>query len=173
MTEAVKRNIKPVLFAVAAIVGAIMIFASGGNGNNAESDNTTESIGLEEYATELEEKLMYIIESIEGAGEARVMISFESSFERVYAGNVRSEESGIQPSGTNTAKTTEKQIVLAGHGTSGEAPILLKEICPKVKGVAVVCAGADNENVVARIKETVAVLFGISDYKVFVTKGTE
>ena len=170
MKEVLQRNIKPILLLLAAAVGVIMICFSG----KSEKDKATESgpygSELESYAEMLEEKLVTIVESIDGAGDAVVMITFESSFEKVYANNARVEENG-NAVGENFGKTSEKEIVLAGSGTSGEQPVLLKERCPEVKGVVVVCDGAENENTRRKIKEAASALFGISEFNVYVTQG--
>ena len=54
-----------------------------------------------------------------------------------------------------------------------EAPVLLKELCPRVKGVLVVCEGGNSESVCVDIKNAVTSLFGISETKVCVTAGIE
>ncbi|MBR5308931.1 MAG: hypothetical protein IKU43_09175 [Clostridia bacterium] len=169
MKEFIKQNARAVILILAVLVGIMIILLS--DKEEADTEATLTKGDLELYADELEGKLVSVIEGICGAESASVMITFESSFEKVYAGNIRQEENGIPVSGTGTSKTTEKQIVLAGLGTSGEKPILLKEICPRVKGVAVVCKGAGDGEVERKIKEAISVLFGIADYKVYVTEG--
>lgn len=165
MKEIIQRNLKPILLILAAVVGVLIIcFSDGG-----EDTNKTDSYGnlteLELYAESLEKRLEAVVEAIDGAGDAKVMITLESSFEKIYANNARLEEKGGE-----AGKTTEKEIVLAGTGASIEEPILLKEMCPKVKGVVVVCSGAGESNVERKIKDAAIALFGVSELKVYVTK---
>ena len=68
-------------------------------------------------------------------------------------------------------KNTEKEIALAGSKSGGEEPVLLKSLCPKVKGVMVVCNGAESERVVKSIKSAVSILLGIKETKVSVVAG--
>ena len=168
MKELFNRNIKTILLVAAVVVGVLIICFSDGSDikNSNKSENVTE---LEQYADNLEKRLTSVIGEIEGAGKTKVMITFESSFEKVYANNARLEENGNADN--SLGKSTEKEIVLAGRGTSGETPVLLKELCPKVKGVVVVCEGARDINVESKIKEAITSLFGISELKVCVTKG--
>ena len=169
MKELFKNNTKIILLVIVAVIGVMIICFSDSlkTNSNSAGKNPTE---LEQYTENLEERLTSVIRGIDGAGETKVMITFESTFEKVYANNARLEESGSGEN-SNLGKSSEKEIVLAGRGTSGEAPVLLKELCPKVKGVVVVCEGAKNANVEAKIKEAVTSLFGISELKVCVTKG--
>ncbi len=167
--EVLTGSLKPFLMVLAIAVGIILIFFADKEESGAVSQNTA-ACELEKYTESLEVRLSEIISEIKGAGKSQVMITFESSFEKVYANNAKVEESGAE-NFERTDKISEKQIVLAGSGSNGETPILLKEMCPKVKGVAVVCEGADNSSVERQIKETVASLFGISENKICVTHG--
>lgn len=165
MKEIIQRNLKPLLL-VAAVVAGILIICFSDSSDNTEKTNSYGNLTeLEMYAESLEKRLVQIVEAIDGAGDAEVMITLESSFEKIYANNARLEEKGGE-----AGKTTEKEIVLAGTGASIEEPILLKEMCPKVKGVVVVCNGAGKHNVERKIKDAAIALFGISELKVYVTK---
>lgn len=138
-----------------------------------KTENEDESYGeneLYEYVNGLESRLEAIISEIFGAGNARVMITLESSFENVYASNARLAEDASGTSGDST-KNTEREIALVGSRTGEEEPVLLKSLCPKIKGVMVVCQGAENEYVVKHIREAVSVLFGISEARVSVICG--
>ncbi|MBQ4604094.1 MAG: stage III sporulation protein AG, partial [Clostridia bacterium] len=55
-------------------------------------------------------------------------------------------------------------------GDSGERGIVVRVAEPKIRGVAVVCKGADSETVRSRIVETVTALLDISSARVSVAK---
>ena len=168
--EKIAQNIKPILLLFAVAFGVLLIAVSPDSRNGEETENKNNLAALDVYTKDIERRLEEIIGAIEGAGKTKVMVSFESSFESVYANNAKLEEntSGNTPV---SAKSTEKQIVLAGDRANGETPILLKELCPRVKGVVVVCSGGDNYNVIKSIKEAVSSLFSIPETKVCVTAG--
>ena len=165
MKEIIQRNIKPILLILAAVGGVLLIFFSESGESADKADLHGNLTELELYAESLEKRLEAVVEAIDGAGDAKVMITLESSFEKIYANNARLEEKGAE-----AGKTTEKEIVLAGTGGSVEEPILLKEMCPKVKGVVVVCSGAGESNIQRRIKDAAITLFGVSELKVYVAK---
>jgi len=170
MNDILKKYSKPIILACAIAAGLILIFFSDEILKD-DSEKICENVSeLERYGASLEEKLARTIEKIDGAGSVRVMISFESSFEKVYASNARLEENGI-PTDGGFDKTTEKQLVLAGSGTAGESPILIKEMCPKVRGIVVVYDGRYDKETENKIRQAVVSLFGISELRVCITKG--
>lgn len=168
--EKIKRYAKPVALFLVLILGIVLITVPSGK----DSEQDPEVIGgyskLGDYTRDCEMRLEEIISGISGAGKTKVMITFESSFENVYANNAKIEETGSESVST-LAKTSEKEIVLAGDRSGAETPVLLKELCPRVKGVLVVCEGGSSDAVSRSIKQAVASLFGISDGKVFVSSG--
>ncbi len=169
MKELIVKNLKPILLIAAIIMGVLLIYISDSGTAGHEKEIEGAYSELELYGDTLEKKLERIVEEIEGAGNATVMITFESSFEKVYANNARVEES-MTDADASKGKTTEKQIVLAGAGTSGESPVLLKELCPRVEGVVVVCSGTKEMDIERKIKDAAVSLFGISELKVYVAK---
>lgn len=170
ISEKIKRYAKPVVMLIVLIAGILLVTVPAENKeNNSEADISGYS-KLDYYTGDCEKRLEGIIAGIDGAGKTKVMITFESSFENVYANNARIEENGSQ-SVSALAKTSEKEIVLAGDRSGAQTPVLLKELCPRVKGVLVVCEGGSSENVSRSIKQAVAALFGISDVKIFVSCG--
>lgn len=166
-----KENTKPILLIVVLFVIVFLLLFTKNEKNEKSSDNYTDDYKkLCDYTERAQGELEEIIGTITGAGTSRVMLTFESSFESVYANNAKlleDVESGTFPG----SKTSEKEIVLAGDRINGETPILLKEICPRVKGVLVVCEGGDDIGVCEQIKNAVSALFGISASKVCVTSG--
>lgn len=174
------RNIKPILLITALLTGILLVAMSEKTdiAENENGQNYDEYSKLDVYTADTEKRLESIISRVSGAGQAKVMISFESSFESVYANNAKLEENTAKDV-MQSAKTTEKQMVLASDKANGETPILLKELCPRVKGVLVVCSGGDNAKVreevktdglltneVAQIKEIVVNESGFSADKV-------
>ena len=159
------KRYMPVILAMLCTLGLLLILLPGKTSADGKESVSSDGDELAKYGASLEERFGHIVSEMEGAGEAKVMITFDSSFEKVYAGNARVEE------GSSGGKTSEKQLVLAGSGTSSETPVLLKEMCPRVRGVAVICDGAGDKEVERKIKEAAVSLFGISEFKVYVAKG--
>ncbi len=108
---------------------------------------------------ELEKRLTDIISGIDGVSSPRVMITIDRTSERVYA-----EESKTR-SGTGE-NSSESSIALAG---SGKEALEKSVILPKVRGVAVVCGGADDVLVREKVVNTAAKVLDIKISQVYVT----
>lgn len=95
---------------------------------------------------ELEEKLRRVLGSIRGAGQVEVMITYETGTELVTAMTTdvnsnlsETETDGHVSSQTQTVESSQPATVSSG---GGEAPIVLLEREPVIRGVIVVAEGA-------------------------------
>ena len=145
------------------LVGIVLIFASSmldSTEKNKTQDNDT--LSYEEYTNQMENKLIKILSSIEGAGECRVMITLENTTESVYATDVEEKNN------SNTSNHKDEYVIY--DSDKGETPVLIKEYLPKVQGVTVVCTGGDNTAVREKIIQSVTSLFNIPSNRVSVSK---
>lgn len=146
------------------LIGLALIFASSifdGKKENKTSDDYN-CVDYEEYAENLEHKLTDIVNSIEGAGECKVMITLENSAENVYATDVETK--------TDSNSSNQKDKYVFYDSSNGESPVLIKEYLPKVQGVTVLCNGGDNIAVKEKIIQCVTSLFNIPTNRVSVSK---
>ena len=120
----------------------------------------------DDYVSNLENRLVSIISSIEGAGETKVMITLESGSEEIYLHDFDYGEN-IDPSGKNTFERKDEYVIIDGE--TGEKGIVVKIAEPEIRGVAVVCKGGDSDAVRVRITETVMALLDIGSTCVSVT----
>lgn len=127
----------------------------------------TEKTDADEYITDLENRLASMISLIDGAGETRVMITLESGSEEIYLHDYDYGENN-DPSGKNSLERKDEYVIVDGE--TGEKGIVVRVAEPRIRGVAVVCKGADSETVRSRIVETVTALLDISSARVSVAK---
>lgn len=121
-------------------------------------DNDTKTESITEYEQNLEKRLEDLLTSVDGAGKVRVMLTLDCGDESVYATENKSSE-----------KSDEKSYVLIENdGENGG--LLLKVSQPQVRGVAVVCEGADSAKVKQEITGTLTVVLGISTNRVNIAK---
>lgn len=128
---------------------------------------TTEAYNTDKYISDLENRLTSMISAIDGAGETKVMITLESGSEEIYLHDYDYGEN-IDPNGKNSLERKDEYVIV--DGDSGEQGIVVRVAEPKIRGVAVVCKGADSETVRSRIVETVTALLDISSARVSVAK---
>lgn len=123
-----RKKLTVILMAAAGIALILL-------GNLGGKKETTEYTDVRFYTEYLEERVRKLCISVEGIEEAAVFLTLDCSSEYVYSENGASDV-----------------LILTGSG--GEEAVLLQEIYPRVRGVAVVCTGGD----LPRIRETVTEL---------------
>ena len=129
-----------------------------------------------EYVKYMEEKLADTLSQIEGAGEVTVMITLESSAERIvekdetYEGETVTEsDSQGGTRDTDQSSREETTVYAQGDGQDG-TPYISKELSPKIGGVVVIAPGGDKAQVKQNITEAVEALFGVESHKIRIMK---
>lgn len=116
---------------------------------------------------ELEQRLEKLISQIDGVGGVTVMVTLENTTTRVFAEETQSEVTYSDSEGTSSKSSSgSTEIVLAG---SAKEPLETGRICPKVRGVAVVCPGAADPVVREKIANTVSGVLNVGISRVSVT----
>lgn len=131
-----------------------------------------------DYALYLERKLSEVLSEVEGVGEVNVMITLQSSAEKVVEKDVESENEEIQEKDSQggsrfTKNSVQSQTTVYNGGTKeGEAsePYITKELTPAIEGVVVIAQGGENAVTVRNITEAVQALFDIDTHKIKVMK---
>lgn len=128
-----------------------------------KGESTPENSGFDtaSYVNELENELCSIISHISGAGKAQVMVTIENSPEQYYQRNTKTRRTDADASSSGESEET---VVFE----DGE-PILVKEILPEVRGVAVVCGGAANSQVAQKIINLVSCALNLPTNRIYVT----
>ena len=166
-----KKHLAVILLFVSGLILLAVSEFSGVDTDNVKSEQTTlSSVSVNEYVSELEERITSIISSIDGAGATQVMITLENSGEDVYLHNYDYGEDVDGAGAGNREMKDEYVIVDSGDGENG---IVVRKTEPKIRGVAVVCQGGGNESVRAQIVATVTAVLDISSARVSVVKMNE
>lgn len=119
----------------------------------------------------IEARLKEILEKIKGSGKVEVMVTFELGAEIVPALNTVESKDTTEEKDANggvrtvTSQNITENIVTVG-GTSGNNPMVLKEIKPQVRGVIVVAEGAEDPEVKMRLYDAVKTVLHVSANKV-------
>ncbi len=178
ITALFKGDKKIKLIVLAGILGILFIFLSGGKTENVQkksNETVSSSFSAEELSVQMEKKLTALVGGISGVGHCNVMITYENGIEYVYANESKST-SDVMDEGEGGKKqeknSQENSLVIIDTGNGKEA-LRVKEIQPKVRGVVVVCDGADNISVRQRVVDAVTTALDISSAKVYVAKAIE
>jgi stage III sporulation protein AG len=157
------------------ILITVNFFTGNSNQNNSDKNQNLspdlKSVSINDYESQVQEKLKETLEQVEGVGNVQVMVTFECGEEQVPALNItdstntteeRDTEGGTRSNTQNNNGTT---VVTTSDGSKSE-PLIVKTYKPKVTGVCVVAEGADNKLTELRISKAVMNLFNITEDKV-------
>ncbi len=162
------------LIVALGIAGMLLILVSSwfdspkpaASGSGGETD-------LQEYLVQTQKQLEQILSGVQGVGRVSVMLTLEQGTEYRYAVN----ESNAQTSTTTYAEgsvqrveesgETQQSYLLIDTGT-GKGPLVLTKLPPRIKGVVVVCSGAQNPSVVSRVMDVVTTSLGVTSLQVCV-----
>ena len=124
----------------------------------------------EEYAVYLEEKLKKMLQAVRGLGEVEVMITLESSEEKIVEKDMTAERSNTEEQdaagGARTVNTSDTEYRTIYREDAGGDPFVVKTITPKVEGVLVVAEGAGKGNMAGEITQIVQALFGVEAHRI-------
>lgn len=163
------NNKKNIVLVICGVLALIILIASGVSEEKVSEDEYDVNLNVSsgEYIKEQEEKLKKLIEKIDGAGEAEVMITLESCYENVYL-----KDSNLKTESTSSVfkEEQEESFIMAKTGSNTQNGVIVKVYEPVVKGVAVVVTGGDDEKVKMAIIETVSAVFNINSTDISVEK---
>lgn len=138
---------------------------------NISKENNT----MEASKDEIEQKLEDILEKIDGAGEVKVMITYQDSGTQVVEKDKNTSENSVEESdSTGGVRSTKEQQLQEStvyeEADAGNAPFVSKELLPKVEGILIVASGGDNQKVKQNISEAVLALFQVEAHRIKIVK---
>lgn len=165
--EPIFKNKKLTLIVFVGILGMVLIAFGSFGSKQPEEKAQTQKNEQTQNTFEDEKNLSQFLKNINGAGRVEVMITYESGGENVYAVDV-SENSLKGENGKEEIKNSSEHIIIKNGGN--ENGLEIKEIYPKVRGVAVICDGGDNPVIKEQITKIVCALFNINSNQVSVAQ---
>ncbi len=166
------KSIKNIEIVIAVIVISIMLLIYFSTlGSNKTKSNVNANINdikytnAETYVNDLEDRISKVLSKINGAGEVSVVITLSSSSEFIIAKDVEktTHTESVTENGITT-KTEEIVVIekpLLIDGSSGDEPLILLEIMPKIAGVVVVSEGAKDVNVKLNLLKAIQALITV------------
>lgn len=138
---------------------------------NISKENNT----MEASKDEIEQKLEDILEKIDGAGEVKVMITYQDSGTQVVEKDKNTSENSLEESdSTGGVRSTKEQQLQEStvyeEADAGNTPFVSKELLPKVEGILIVASGGDNLKVKQNISEAVLALFQVEAHRIKIVK---
>lgn len=164
-------NSRRIILAVGAL-GIVLIFLSSlfqGSGEKpkqaAEEKPTIQT--AQEYTTALENSLTDLLSHVAGVSGVKVMITLERGAEQVYA---QEEKRSVQNGQDKEENQTETTTILVKDSNGTQYALPITELQPVIKGVVVVCNGAEDPVVQQNITNAVTTALHITSVRVCVIK---
>lgn len=138
---------------------------------NISKENNT----MEASKDEIERKLEDILEKIDGAGDVKVMITYQDSGTQVVEKDKNTSENSLEESdSTGGVRSTKEQQLQEStvyeEADAGNTPFVSKKLLPKVEGILIVASGGDNQKVKQNISEAVLALFQVEAHRIKIVK---
>ena len=138
---------------------------------NISKENNT----MEASKDEIEQKLEDILGKIDGAGEVKVMITYQDSGTQVVEKDKNTSANSVEESdSTGGVRSTKEQQLQEStvyeEADAGNTPFVSKELLPKVEGILIVASGGDNQKVKQNISEAVLALFQVEAHRIKIVK---
>lgn len=172
-----KNKNNTILYIILIIGIGILIVSGTFFSDKSEKQKTSQtaanSLQTSVLSNDLETHLGNILSEIKGAGKVSVMITYESSGQKILAYDSKetqetSDESDADRSKSDNKHTAEKNIIIS----SDSLPVVVEEHYAKVKGVIVVSEGANDPYIKQALTEAVYAACNVPMHKikVFVKK---
>ena len=167
------KKIKKEQFLIGALLGILLLVIAipvPKAEKNEQTEAVKEELSEREYSLEVE--LKEILQRISGVGRAEVFITYEDDGKIIVEKDESVSEELIKEAdssgGTRTTTSTRNEKATV-YGNS-DAPYVIQELSPTIKGILVVAEGGGNIAVKKQIQETIEALFGLDSHKISIMK---
>lgn len=163
---------KPKLLFILGISGIILIFVSGLIPTGKKSETINSGIDAEDYRKTVYNSVKDIVTGITGDKNPTVVITLESGVKYDYADLSESDTSAsTNKEAKENRKATKQSYITVKSSDGGEKPLVVTEIMPEIRGVAIVCALGDSPSVAEKIQNAVTAALDITSQRVYVSGG--
>ena len=164
---------KPKLLVIIGISGILLIYLSSfiPSSGKAESKAAV-APSAEEYRQTVYDSVKNIVTGITGDENPTVIVTLESGIRYEYANAKESDTSASTGRETEeNRKATKQSYITVRTSDGGETPLIVSEIMPEIRGVAIVCAYGDNPDIAEKIENAVTAALDITSQRVYVSGG--
>lgn len=155
----------------------ILIVALNSIYSNEESQATQENASAQQeikttqYKTDFEVRLENILAAINGVGEVKVMVSYESEVKKIPMVDTKNVTTVTSEKDSNggerkTEETNLEQIIIYESNGNLKTPVIQEYTVPKILGVIVVADGAADLNIKEKIINAVSSVTGVASHKI-------
>lgn len=177
MNEKIKSVIKnPKILVIVGLGGILLIFLSSLFTSKpkatADESSLQPTYTAEQYCQMLENDIKDIVSGITGDKSPTVVITLESGIKYSYASADETDTSSSTGSTNDQSSQSKKQsYITVKTADGGEQALIVAEIMPEIRGVAIICNGGNNQAVAEKIKNAVISALNITSKRVYISGG--
>ncbi len=139
-------------------VGAVLLLLPAGGRDSPEEEAPAREEGSAFDLEAFENKLERTLSQIEGAGEAKVVLTLDGGSRQVLA---RNQDRDGEGGGSNT-------VVTVGKGSGQQEAVPIQTVAPQFRGALVVCPGGGSAQVRLKLIEAVSAVTGLGSDRIAV-----
>ena len=113
-------------------------------------------------------KVEKLLENINGISKVSVVISFKSGSEKILQEDVEDSSGKEKNENRDNINASSKKSTVIFSGNNGEEPYIVKELYPKVEGIAITAKGISDEKKKGQIINMLSALFDVPIHKISV-----
>ncbi|MBR4909943.1 MAG: hypothetical protein IKZ47_01305 [Clostridia bacterium] len=163
---------KPKILLVIGISGIVLIYLSTLIPSFKKTEQPKSGISAEDYRNTVYENVKSIVTGITGDRSPTVIVTLESGIRYDYADLKESDTSASTGKESEENRKATKQSYITVRGSDGsETPLIITEIMPQIRGVAIVCLGGDDPDIAEKIENAVTAALDITSQRVYVSGG--
>jgi len=175
MNENLKKLAKnPKLLILVGGIGIFLIFLSSLFSSTDKKEETPKAAvyTAEQYRVVLEDEITSIVKGITGDKKPTVVVTLESGIRYSYASADETDSSSSSGVSNDQSSQSKKQsYITVRDENGGEKALVVAEIMPEIRGVAIICDGGNQEVVAEKIKNAVTSALNITTKRVYVSGG--
>lgn len=164
----------PKTLVVIGIIGIMLIFLSSiipSGSNKGVTEKTTE-LNAEDYRKKTEQNVKDIVTGITGDKRPTVVVTLESGIRYDYADLKESDTSASTNKDAEENRKSQKQsYITVRTSDGGEKPLIVTEVMPEIRGVAIVCMYGDDTQTAEKIQNAVTAALDITSQRVYIAGG--
>ena len=177
MNEKIKNAVKnPKVLIALGLLGIFLISISSvfPSGNNSDEKAVQpDRYDAQDYRLTLEQDIKDIVTGITGDKNPTVVITLESGVRYSYASANETDTSSASGTGSDQSSESKKQsYITVKTADGGEQALVVTEIMPEVRGVAIICTGGEAESTAQKIQNAVTAALNITSKRVYISGGT-
>lgn len=144
---------------------ALLLIPFGSKKEPEQEPESDTAITDEEYASQIEARMVQMLSQIRGAGQVQVMLTLQRGSQTEYQTDTQ-----VSSNDESSQKSEERKTVILSEGSAYDKAAVSAVEYPQFQGALIICEGADQSTVRLDLIHAVSALTGLSSDQITVVK---